>query len=75
MVTHSSVLAWKIPWTDEPGRLQSTGLQRVGFNLVTKQPQNDLTVLLTLGSPPQPERQRNGKAGRDEDEDEYRENS
>ena len=29
MVTHSSILAWKIPWTEEPGRLQSTGLQRV----------------------------------------------
>ena len=29
MVTHSSVLVWKIPWTEEPGRLQSMGLQRV----------------------------------------------
>ena len=27
--THSSVLAWRIPWTEEPGRLQSTGSQRV----------------------------------------------
>ena len=27
MATHSSVLAWKIPWTEEPGRLQSMGLQ------------------------------------------------
>ena len=27
--THSSILVWKIPWTEEPGRLQSTGLQRV----------------------------------------------
>ena len=27
--THSSVLAWRIPWTEEPGGLQSTGLQRV----------------------------------------------
>ena len=75
MVTHSSVLAWKIPWTDEPGRLQSMGSQRVGPNLVTKQEQNDLTVLLTLGSLPQPQHQRSGKGGRDEDEDEYRENS
>ena len=32
MATHSSTLAWKIPWTEEPGRLQSTGLQRVGHN-------------------------------------------
>ena len=29
MATHSSILAWKIPLTEEPGRLQSTGLQRV----------------------------------------------
>ena len=29
MATHSSILAWKIPWTEEPGRLRSTGLQRV----------------------------------------------
>ena len=30
MVTHSSILAWKIPWMEEPGRLESMGLQRVG---------------------------------------------
>ena len=30
MGTHSGILAWKIPWTQEPGRLQSMGLQRVG---------------------------------------------
>ena len=29
MATHSSILAWNIPWTEEPGRLQSMGLQRV----------------------------------------------
>ena len=29
MATHSSILAWKIPWTEEPVRLQSMGLQRV----------------------------------------------
>ena len=32
MATHSSILAWKIPWTEEPGGLQSTGLQRVGHD-------------------------------------------
>ena len=37
MATHSSVLAWEIPWTEEPGGLQSEGLQRVGHNLATKQ--------------------------------------
>jgi len=32
MATHSSTLAWKILWMEEPGRLLSTGLQRVGHN-------------------------------------------
>ena len=32
MAAHSSTLAWKIPWTEEPGRLQSMGLQSVGHN-------------------------------------------
>ena len=32
MARHSSTLAWKIPWTEEPGRLQSMGLLRVGHN-------------------------------------------
>ena len=31
MVNHSSILAWKIPWTEEPGRLQSMGSRRVGM--------------------------------------------
>ena len=35
MANHSSTLAWKIPWTEEPGRLQSLGLQRVGHNWAT----------------------------------------
>ena len=30
--THSSTIAWRIPWTEEPGGLQSTGLQRVGHD-------------------------------------------
>ena len=32
MATHSNILAWRIPWTEEPGGLQSIGLQRVGHN-------------------------------------------
>ena len=32
MAPHSSTLAWKIPWMEEPGRLQSMGSQRVGHN-------------------------------------------
>ena len=35
MATHSSILAWKIPWTEEPAGLQSTGSQRVGHDCVT----------------------------------------
>ena len=35
MVPHSSTLAWKIPWTEEPGRLQSMGAPRVGLDWVT----------------------------------------
>ena len=32
MATHSSILAWRIPWTEEPGRLQSIATQRVGHD-------------------------------------------
>ena len=39
MAIHSSILAWDISWAEEPGRLHSMGLQRVGHNLVTKQQQ------------------------------------
>ena len=35
MATHSSILAWRIPWTEEPGGLQSMGWPRVGHNCVT----------------------------------------
>ena len=36
MATHSTILAWKIPWTEEPDRLQSMGLQRLGHDRVTE---------------------------------------
>ena len=36
MVTHSSTLAWKIPWIEEPSRLQSVGLQRVGHDMTER---------------------------------------
>ena len=39
MSTHYSILAWRIPWTEEPGGLQSMGSQRVGYDLATKQQQ------------------------------------
>ena len=35
MATHSIILAWEIPWMEEPGQLQSMGLQRVGYNRAT----------------------------------------
>ena len=38
MANHSSILAWKIPWTEEPGRLQSMVSQRIGHSLSTKPP-------------------------------------
>ena len=40
MPTHSSILAWEIPWTEESGGLQSMGSQRVGNDLATKQEQS-----------------------------------
>ena len=39
MVTHSSILAWEISWTEESGGLQSMGSQRIRFDLVTKHQQ------------------------------------
>ena len=45
MATHSSTLAWRIPWTEEPGGLQSMGSQRVGHDWVTS-----LLSSLTLGA-------------------------
>ena len=44
MATHSSTVAWKIPWTEEPGRLQSMGLQRVGHDWATSLHFHFLTV-------------------------------
>ena len=37
MATHSSILAWELPWTEEPGGLQCMELQRVRYDLVIKQ--------------------------------------
>ena len=39
MATHSSILAWRIPWTEEPGGLQSMGWKRVRHDLLTKEEQ------------------------------------
>jgi len=45
MATHSSILAWRIPWTEEPGRLQSTGLKSDTTEQLTL---NCITLLYTL---------------------------
>jgi len=47
MATHSSILAWGIPWTEEPGRLQSTELQIVRHNLMIKQQQTRISEAKT----------------------------
>ena len=61
MATHSCILAWGIPWTEEPGGLRSMNSQRVGCDLVTKQQQNNNVIQLhepsspgVKGSPPIP---------------------
>ena len=46
MAIHSSILAWRIPWTEEPGRLQSMGLQRVRCDLATEHMSKALSWVL-----------------------------
>ena len=43
MATHSSILAWEIPWTQKPGGLQSTGSQKVTYNLGIQPPPTYVT--------------------------------
>ena len=44
MATHSSILAWKNPWTEEPGGLLSMGLKKIGHGLATEQQQHVLNT-------------------------------
>ena len=46
MATPSSILAWKIPWTEEPGGLQSMGSKRVGQDLTTEHTHNKRTIIV-----------------------------
>jgi len=46
VATHSSILAWEIPWREEPGGLQSKGCKRFGHDLVNKQQQ--ISTLLNM---------------------------
>ena len=48
IATHSSTLAWKIPWTEKTGRLQSMRSQRAGHNLAAKQPQSTIMCTYTI---------------------------
>ena len=48
MATHPSILAWRIPWTEEPGGLQSMGSQRVGPDLVSQLQQQFITITCLL---------------------------
>ena len=48
MATHSSILAWTIPWTEEPGGLRSIVSQRVGQDLATKQQQQPFDLAIPL---------------------------
>ena len=48
MVTHYRIFAWRIPWTEEPSRLESKGLRRVTHDLATKPPQNYTCIYIIL---------------------------
>ena len=48
MATHSSILAWEIPWTEEAGGLQSMGSQRVSHELATEQQQEVVKPIVSL---------------------------
>ena len=52
MAIHSSILAWKIPWMEEPGRLQSMGSQRVGHDYATSLTTESLGVGLSRADHP-----------------------
>ena len=47
MAIHSKIIAWEIQWTEEPGRLQSMGSQRVGHHLTTEQQKNNRKACLS----------------------------
>ena len=51
VATHSTILAWRIPWTQDPGGLQSMGLQRVGYDMQRACTQRDQTLLIFCREP------------------------
>ena len=48
MATHANILGLEIPWTEEPGKLESMGSQRVGHDQATKQQQSNITGVLII---------------------------
>ena len=48
MTTHFSILAWRIRWTEEPGRLYSMGSQKVGHDLAAEQQQQQGTIIIFI---------------------------
>ena len=61
MATHSSTLAWKIPWTKEPGGLQSMGLQRVRHDRATSLSFTEFKLSCVIVSSGPTERKKEGK--------------
>ena len=55
MISRSSIFAWRIPWTEEPGGLRSTGSQRVGHNLTTQQCEGCKVLILGFFFFPSPQ--------------------
>ena len=55
MISRSSIFAWRIPWTEEPGGLRSTGSQRVGHNLTTQQCEGCKVLILGVFFFPSPQ--------------------
>ena len=49
MATHSNILTWEIPWTEEPSRLQSIGLQKVGHDLVIQREDSNMKIKVDVG--------------------------
>ena len=49
MATHSSILTWRIPWTEEPGELQSMGSQRVGHSVELEKFSTDKEMEVQIG--------------------------
>ena len=49
MATHSSIFAWRIPWTEEAGGIQSMGLQRAGHKIMVRESDNVLIFLTMAG--------------------------